>query len=94
MGMAEELGANALLLLTDQPAVFADWPNRSQPIRSATVGSFRSRRFEAGTMGPKVEAACRFVDSTGGRAAIGSLEDARRIIEGRAGTTVRTEGPA
>jgi carbamate kinase len=39
-------------------------------------------------MGPKVDAACRFVEATGGTAAIGALEDAAAILAGEAGTTV------
>jgi carbamate kinase len=42
-------------------------------------------------MGPKVEAACRFVERTGGRAAIGALDDAEAILAGRAGTQIRAE---
>jgi carbamate kinase len=44
--------------------------------------------FAAGSMGPKVEAACRFVAATGHRAAIGALGDVSRILAGEAGTTV------
>jgi carbamate kinase len=40
-------------------------------------------------MGPKVEAACRFVEATGGLAGIGRLEDALALLEGRRGTQVR-----
>ena len=47
--------------------------------------------FAAGSMGPKVDAACRFVSATGKRAAIGALGDLSRIIAGEAGTTVTTE---
>ena len=39
-------------------------------------------------MGPKVEAACRFVAATGKPAVIGALRDLSRIIAGEAGTTV------
>ncbi len=44
--------------------------------------------FAAGSMGPKVEAACRFAETTGGRAAIGALSDAVRVARGEAGTQV------
>jgi hypothetical protein len=43
-------------------------------------------------MGPKIEAACDFVTHTGKTAAIGALEDAVRIIDGKAGTTIRPSG--
>jgi carbamate kinase len=45
-------------------------------------------------MGPKVEAACRFVESTRGVAAIGALADAAEIVRGRAGTTIVGEAVA
>lgn len=88
--LATSLDADALLLLTDQAAVFADWPKpANDPLRSATVDELRARSFEPGSMGPKVEAACRFVEETRRKAGIGALRDARRILEGDAGTSVR-----
>jgi carbamate kinase len=39
-------------------------------------------------MGPKVEAACRFAEATGRRAAIGALDEAPQIVRGEAGTQV------
>jgi carbamate kinase len=39
-------------------------------------------------MAPKVEAACRFVETTGGNAGIGALRDAAAILQGDAGTVV------
>jgi carbamate kinase len=51
--------------------------------------------FAAGSMGPKVEAAARFVAKTGGRAAIGSLADIAGIVAGTAGTNViKHDAPA
>jgi carbamate kinase len=44
--------------------------------------------FAAGSMGPKVEAVCRFVNATGKRAAIGTFEDAPGLLDGSAGTTI------
>ncbi len=52
------------------------------------AAELRRHTFAAGSMGPKVEAACRFVEATGGTAAIGALEDAAEILAGRAGTTL------
>ena len=43
-------------------------------------------------MGPKVDAVCRFVELTGGIAAIGPLEDAAAILRGEAGTVVTASG--
>jgi carbamate kinase len=86
--LARRLAAR-LLLLTDVPAVELDWGTpRARPLRMATPAELRACRFAAGSMGPKVEAACRFVEATGGRAAIGALTDAAAILRGQAGTIV------
>ncbi len=86
--LAEAIGADALLLLTDQPAVFADWPTAQQPIERASVEALREMPLEAGSMAPKVAAACRFAESTGQLAVIGALESACDMLYGKAGTTV------
>jgi carbamate kinase len=87
--LAEELGADALLLLTDVNAVETDFGHPgSTAIREADASSLRARGFPAGSMGPKVEAACRFVERTGGIAAIGALTDAAALLAGAAGTRV------
>jgi carbamate kinase len=91
--LAAELAADALLLLTDVDAVYADWAERGRdarkPFGQVTPEELAGHRFEPGTMGPKVEAACRFAAETGGRAGIGKLEEAAAILAGLAGTTVR-----
>jgi carbamate kinase len=101
--LAEEVGADALLLLTDVPAVLDGYgTEHARPIGQVTPARLRRRLqagvFPAGSMGPKVEAACRFATATGGLAAIGRLDDAEALLEGRAGTivqqtTVRTGAP-
>jgi carbamate kinase len=63
-------------------------------LRTATPQALRAERFAAGTMAPKVEAACRFVETTGRRAAIGSLREAAALLRGDAGTTVVPDGGA
>jgi carbamate kinase len=87
--LARAIGADALLLLTDVDAV-ADGYGTSQPrpIRRATTTELRARPFPAGSMGPKVEAACRFVEATGGIAAIGRPGHASALLDGTVGTTV------
>ena len=87
--LATELGAERLLLLTDVPAVYADWPERSQAIRSASPRSLSALSFEPGSMGPKIDAACRFVRQTGGTSHIGSVSDAALMLKEEAGTIVR-----
>lgn len=87
--LARSLGAEMLLMLTDVPAIMDGWgSDDAHPIRRVTVADLRGRDWASGSMGPKVEAACRFVERTGGTAAIGALEDAARIVAGAAGTTV------
>jgi len=87
--LASELGADALLLLTDVAAVYQDWPSPAQrPLRRTTPRELRALRFEPGSMAPKVEAACRFVERSGRPAAIGALADAARVLAGEAGTLI------
>jgi carbamate kinase len=87
--LAQAVGADALLLLTDVEAVIDGYGTpQARPIRRATTRELRSRSFPAGSMGPKVEAVCRFVEATGAVAAIGRLSDATALLNGTAGTTV------
>jgi carbamate kinase len=90
--LAEKLAADTLLLLTDVEAVERGWNTRNTPaaetIREASVSDMRSIRFEDGSMGPKVEAACRFVEHTGHRAVIGALSQADAMLQGNAGTLI------
>ncbi len=93
--LARSLGADVLLMLTDVDAVMRDWGTASaRPIGHTSPTELRAMRFADGSMGPKVEAACRFVERTGGIAAIGSLGDATRIVAGTAGTTVMPDDAA
>jgi carbamate kinase len=87
--LARRLDADLLLMLTDVDAVHREWgaPNE-RPITSAAPGELRSLNFASGSMGPKVEAACRFTEATGRRAAIGASSDAPQIARGGAGTQV------
>jgi carbamate kinase len=88
--LARELHADALLLLTDVDAVYRSWNTpEASPFSSTTPRELRQHRFAPGSMGPKVEAACRFVEATGGLAGIGRPEDALALLEGRRGTRVR-----
>jgi carbamate kinase len=87
--LASEIGADALVLATDVDAVYDD----DLPIARATPEGLRTRQYPAGSMGPKVDAACRFVERTGAAAAIGSLDEIEEILDGRAGTQVSATGP-
>jgi carbamate kinase len=87
--LAQGLGADALLLLTDVEAVKDGFGTpHAQPIHWASPGDLRTRSFPAGSMGPKVEAVCRFVEATGKMAGIGQLADAGALLRRDAGTTV------
>lgn len=90
--LAHALAADALLLLTDVPAVLDSWPHGT-PIGHATPRELRARDFAAGSMGPKIEAACRFVEQGGALAAIGALDDAAAMLGGERGTIVRASAP-
>lgn len=92
--LAEELGADMLLMLTDVDAVYRNWGSSSkEPIRTMSIDQIRSEEFPAGSMGPKIEAARDFVAATGGTAGIGALGDAIGIIEGRYGTLIFSGDP-
>ena len=87
--LAKDLRADALLIVTDVDAVYADWGTPEQrAIRRATPDALGDTEFAAGSMGPKVRAACQFVEETGGLAAIGSISDTPALLRGEAGTTV------
>ena len=91
--LARELEADLLVLLTDADAVYLDWGKPTQrPIRRMSAEALAGLAFAAGSMGPKVEAACRFAAATGKQAAIGALPDLSRIIAGEAGTIVDPRG--
>jgi carbamate kinase len=85
--LAVELGADALLILTDVPAVYDHWGTPEQhAIKCATPQRLAQVTFEKGTMAPKVEAACRFVTATGGTAGVGDLTSAQALLRGESGT--------
>ena len=90
--LARELDADLFIMLTDIDAVYVDWGKPTQKaIRRASPAAIGAMPFPAGSMGPKVEAACRFASATGKRAAIGALADLSRILTGEAGTTVSAD---
>jgi carbamate kinase len=90
--LAREVDADLFVMATDVDAVYEHWGSPQQRrIEQATPAELRRQDFASGSMGPKVDAAVRFVEATGRRAAIGSLADIDGIVEGRAGTTVVPE---
>jgi len=87
--LARDLDADALLILTDVDGVEVGFGTpEAAPIGHTTVSALRTRTFPAGSMGPKVEAACRFVEATGRPAMIGKLGDAAELLDGSRGTII------
>jgi carbamate kinase len=87
--LAREVEADLFVMATDVDGVYADWGTPTQRrLEKVTPEELRGSEFAAGSMGPKVEAALRFVENTGKRSAIGSLEQIERIVEGESGTQV------
>lgn len=86
--LARQLGADALLLLTDVDAIYRDFgKDDASPIPALTVAQARKLDLPAGSMGPKLEAATEFAEC-GGISGIGRLEDALAILEHKAGTCI------
>ena len=88
--LALGLDADALLMLTDVPAVEAGHGTpAARPLTDVVAADLAEIDFEPGSMGPKVEAACEFVSGGGDRVAgIGALQDAAEILAGCRGTRV------
>ena len=90
--LARDLRADALAIVTDVDAVYEGWGTPEQrAIRRATPEALAETEFAAGSMGPKVRAACSFVEETGGLAVIGSIGDTPALLRGEAGTVVTGE---
>jgi carbamate kinase len=87
--LAEDLTADLFLMVTDVDGVYLRWGTpEQQRLAEVTPEELAGYEFPAGSMGPKTEAAARFVARTGKRAAIGSLTDIGGIVAGTAGTSV------
>ncbi len=87
--LARSLHFDVLLMLTDVPAVLRGYGTpAAEPIHHTSPDELRALELAPGSMGPKVEAACSFVETTGGTAMIGALAEAAAILRGEAGTIV------
>lgn len=88
--IAEQIGAEHLLILTDGTHVCLNWGTpQEQKLENVTVEQMKQYTFPAGSMGPKVDACCQFVENTGKNGHIGVLSCALEIIEGKSGTHVQ-----
>jgi carbamate kinase len=91
--LAQRVMADGLVIATDVDGVYLNWPSAgATPISAVSVGQLRAwaqdGRFAVGSMGPKVEAACRFAERTGNTAVITSLSLLGSALSGDAGTRV------
>ena len=87
--LARELEADLFVMATDVDGVYLDWSKPSQQkLDRISAAELKSHSFAAGSMGPKVNAAIQFVEKTGKRSAIGSLEEIEQIVVGKAGTNI------
>jgi len=90
--LAQQVEADFFIMATDVSAVVAGFGTKdARAIRRASPASLSRFDFAAGSMGPKVEAACDFAQRTGKTAGIGSLEDVPYILRGDAGTLVSND---
>ncbi|HEU5044883.1 MAG TPA: carbamate kinase [Nocardioidaceae bacterium] len=91
--LARRVAADVLVIATDVPnAVLGYGSPDEQPLDKVTVRQLREYatqgHFGSGSMGPKVEAACRFVEQGGRYTVIGSLQQIQEAVAGSAGTVV------
>jgi carbamate kinase len=87
--LARELAADAFIMLTDIEAICKDWGQSSEAaMRRISTHEIRQFAFAAGSMAPKVEAACEFAEQMGGLAGVGRLQDVSAILNGKAGTVI------
>jgi carbamate kinase len=91
--LGRAIGADVLAIASDVPAVMVHWGTpRARPLGAVDAEQLRGYaaegHFPAGSMGPKVEAACRFVEQGGARAVICTLDQIAEAVAGRTGTVV------
>jgi carbamate kinase len=90
--LALDVGADVLAIITDVDAAYLDWGTPDQrAIARASPAALEGAGFAEGSMGPKVTAACSFVEQTGKVAVIGSIADTAALVRGEAGTVVTTD---
>lgn len=91
--LAEELGADLLVIATDVDGVYTGFGTpEAAKVATATPDELDPSVFPAGSMGPKVMAAARFARRTGKTAVIGSLDNIADIVAGVEGAGTRIAG--
>ena len=91
--LAASVKADLLMILTDVPRVAINYNTPQQKwLEKLTLSEMevleKEGHFKAGSMGPKVKAALRFVRNGGQRAVIASLDEALEALEGTKGTQI------
>jgi carbamate kinase len=87
--LARELGADSLVMLTDVSEVISGFgTEHPRPMGRVTTTELRAEQFPPGSMGPKIDAACRFVEATDRIARIGRLSEAVDVLAGHRGTEI------
>ncbi|MBK7821011.1 MAG: carbamate kinase [Tessaracoccus sp.] len=91
--LADQISADALVIATNVDNAWLDWGKETaRPLHEVRLEDMRrylaEGQFPPGSMGPKVESACRFVERTGAKAVITSLERISGALTGEAGTIV------
>ena len=90
--LATELQLDCLVIATDVDAVYLDWGQpTARALRQTTPAQLAGQVFAAGSMAPKVLAACQFVQASGKSARIGPLEQIEALLRGEVGTEVRPD---
>ncbi|BDM66021.1 carbamate kinase [Shewanella sp. NFH-SH190041] len=87
--LARQIHADALLILTDADAVYLHWGTSKQTaLTNTTPSQLEKIEFDAGSMGPKIQASCEFIKQGGELVGIGALHDGLQILKGLAGTNI------
>ncbi|HDD57388.1 MAG TPA: carbamate kinase [Thermoplasmatales archaeon] len=91
--LAEAIGADVLLILTDVPYVYLNYGSEDQePLRQVNLEEikkfYEDGHFPAGSMGPKILAAIRFLENGGERAIIADIDHAWEALKGETGTHI------
>jgi carbamate kinase len=87
--LARDLEADLYVMATDTDGVYLEWGTpQARKLERVTPQELSAYEFPAGSMGPKIDAACEFATATARPAAIGALADIERIVAGSAGTRI------
>jgi carbamate kinase len=88
--LANSVGADEMVILTDIDSVYRDFESRKNPIKRIKAEALKKqlKGFEEGTMRPKLEACIRFIENGGRVAYVGGLYRLKDVLEGRSGTAI------